>query len=83
MMCFCTIRNWFLNELPKLPKKDLNTILDELMEKDHHESEIPDKLIYPEDVPLPRMKNILPASGFSWKMLYMKYSEFLKKLIKS
>lgn len=75
------VENWYVKELPKLPKKNLNAILDELMQFSQEESIKPDKIVYPSDVPYPLMKNLIPASGYTLTNYYTQIAKYLRKLI--
>jgi hypothetical protein len=77
------IEKWFLNDFPKLPKKEINAILGELIENSNAEPGDPGKIVYPSEVPLPLFKDILPVSGISWAQSYKAFLKYLQKLIKS
>ena len=68
---------WFLEEFPNLPKKDLEAILDELISFNNETNIKPEKLIYPKEIPLPLMKDIVPMRGRSWKDVYKQIVTFL------
>lgn len=75
------VENWFVKDFPKLPKKSIDAILDELMQFSNEESVKPDKIVYPSDVPYPLMKDLIPVSGYSWKKYYSQTMKYLHKLI--
>lgn len=77
------VEEWFLTKFRKLPKKDLNAILENLMEYNDEKSIKPDKIVYPSDVPLPLMKDIIPVAGYTWTNLYKKLTSYLRNIIKS
>lgn len=77
------VETWYLKELPKLPKKNLNAILDELTQFNNEKSIKPNKIVYPSDVPYPLMKDMIPATGYSWKNYYTLVMKYLSKLIMS
>lgn len=76
------VEKWFLQDFPKLPKKDLNTILDELIQYNNEKSIDPGKVIYPADIPLPFMKDTIPFKGFLWVNLYKSFIKYIQSLIK-
>ena len=76
------VEKWFLEDFPKLPKKDLNTILDELIQYNNEKSIDPGKVIYPTDIPLPFMKDTIPLKGFLWVNLYKSFLKYIQNLIK-
>lgn len=77
------VENWYVNELPKLPKKDLNKILDELLQYNNEESIKTDKIAYPKDVSYPLMKNTEPITSYTWANYYTQIMKYIRKLIKS
>jgi hypothetical protein len=77
------VENWFLEDLPKLPEKDLQAILDELIEHSDDKSIKPDKIVYPSDIPMPLMKDTIPVTGLQRTSLYSRLINNLKKLIAS
>jgi len=77
------VETWYIKELPKLSKKDLNAILDELTQFSNEESIKPDTIVYPSEVPYPLMKDMIPATGYSWKSYYSRVMKYLSKLIMS
>ena len=77
------IEKWFIEEFPKLPKRDLNGILEELLENNSHQNEKPEYLIYPKEVPLPLFKDNIPVSGLSWKLIHQKFTRYLKRSIRN
>lgn len=68
---------------PELPKKDLNAILDELIQFSNEESIKSDKIVYPSDVPFPLMKNTIPVTGFRWANFYKQFLNYLTSLIRT
>ena len=77
------VEKWFLKDFPKLPKKDLNAIMDELIQRSHEESMKPEKIVYPSNIPIPLMKDTIPVTGLLLTNLYRRLINNLSKLIAS
>lgn len=77
------VENWFLNDFPNLPKKELSAILDELIEKSNEVSIDPGKITNPPKVPMPLFKDNIPVSGYAWLNSYKGLKKYLRSLIKS
>jgi hypothetical protein len=77
------VENWFLEELPKLPKKDLDAILNELIEHSDDKSIKPEKIVYPSNIPIPLIKDTIPVTGLQRTNLYNRLINNLRKLIAS
>lgn len=77
------VEDWFLNDFPKLPKKDINSILDELIRHNNEVADDPGKIIYPSKVPLPLFKDIIPVAGFSLKNSYREFINYIRYVINS
>jgi len=75
------IEEWFLNDFQKLPEKDLNAILDELIENSNKGSVDPGKIVYPSDIPLPLFNDIVPVSEISWTRSYKEFIYYIRNLI--
>ena len=77
------VERWYLEDFPKLPKKELNTILDELIEHSGKESIKPEKLVYPSNIPMPLIKDTIPVTGLLRTNLYRRLINNLSKLIRT
>lgn len=77
------IEDWFLNDFPNLPKKDLNAILDELLEQNNELSTDPGTIKYPSKVPLPLFKDRIAVPLYSpLAYSYKELINYIQNIIK-
>ena len=60
---YFAIEEWFLNQFPKLPRKDKKNILYFLLSHNNELTKKPLRLYYPKKVPTPLVKDMIPLNS--------------------